>query len=72
METVVEPALRRGDMVVMERYYYSTIAYQGARGVDIEWLRIVNSIFRKPDLAIYLDIDPEEGLRRSEGQLCRY
>jgi dTMP kinase len=67
VETVVEPALRRGDMVVMDRYYYSTIAYQGAMGVDIEWLRIVNSIFRKPDLAIYLDIDPEEGLRRSGG-----
>ncbi len=65
VETVVKPAIERGEIVVMDRYYHSTIAYQGAMGIDIEWLRVINSVFPKPDLAIYLDIEPEEGLRRS-------
>ncbi len=64
VEMVVIPAVRRGEIVVMDRYYYSTIAYQGAMGVDVGWLRAINSVFPKPDLAIYLDIEPEEGLKR--------
>jgi len=64
VEVVVKPAMERGEVVVMDRYYYSTIAYQGAMGVDTEWLRIINNAFPKPDLAIYLDIEPEEGLKR--------
>jgi dTMP kinase len=68
VETIVIPHLERGYIVVMDRYFYSTIAYQGAMGVDIEWLRILNSVFVKPDLAIYLDIEPEEGLKRSSAR----
>jgi dTMP kinase len=65
VETTVIPYLEKGYVVVMDRYFYSTIAYQGAMGLDLEWLRILNSVFIKPDLAIYLDVEPEEGLRRS-------
>ena len=35
----IRPALRRGAIVVLDRYYYSTIAYQGARGLDPEAIR---------------------------------
>lgn len=68
VEVVVKPAIDRGEVVVMDRYFYSTIAYQGAMGVDTRWLRILNSVFPRPDLAIYLDVEPEEGLRRSRAR----
>jgi len=60
----VGPALEEGRVVVLDRYYYSTLAYQGALGLDIGWLRKINSFAPEPDLAVYLDIDPEEALRR--------
>lgn len=68
VETIVMPHLEKGYVVVMDRYFYSTIAYQGAMGIDLEWLRILNSVFIKPDLAIYLDVEPDEGLRRSRAR----
>ena len=67
IRSIIEPALRRGSVVICDRYYYSSIAYQGARGADPEWIRIVNRYVIRPDLAIYLDVEPEEGLKRRYG-----
>ncbi|MDK2384827.1 MAG: dTMP kinase, partial [Candidatus Korarchaeota archaeon] len=64
---VVGPALRRGAVVVLDRYYHSSIAYQGARGAPPDWVRSLNRFAPPPDLAIYLDVDPETGLRRKLG-----
>ncbi len=58
------PSLKAGKIVIMDRYYYSTIAYQGARGIDIERIRKLNEKFPKPDLVIILDIKPETAIRR--------
>ncbi len=58
------PALENGVVVVMDRYYYSSVAYQGAQGADIEWVFTINRYALKPDLAIYIDVDPETGLSR--------
>ncbi|RLI95008.1 MAG: dTMP kinase [Candidatus Altiarchaeales archaeon] len=57
----IKPAISRGMIVISERYYYSTIAYQAAQGVDVEFLENINSfaIRNKPDLTILLDIKPE-------------
>lgn len=65
VDSVIEPALSRGVSVVADRYYYSTIAYQGATGADVEWIMGISRAFRRPDLAIYLDVEPEVGLSRS-------
>ena len=58
------PALKSGKIVIMDRYYYSTIAYQGALGLDVEMIRKLNEQFPKPDLVIILDVSPETALKR--------
>lgn len=66
LERVVEPALSEGRIVLSERYYHSTIAYQSAQGVDAEWLFDINSFARKPDLAIFLDVRPKDAIKRKK------
>lgn len=60
----VLPHLRRGGIVVSDRYAYSTVAYQGAEGIDVEWICALNRDIVTPDLVIYLDIDPPEAIKR--------
>lgn len=68
VDEVLLPALDRGRVVLLDRYYYSTAAYQGAAGkvgVD-EVLELAERIakFPKPDRVILLDIDPTRGMGR--------
>ena len=59
------PALRREAIVIMDRYYYSTMAYQGARGIDVEEIRRRNEeIAPKPDVVLLLDCEPEVCVER--------
>lgn len=59
------PALRNGKIVIMDRYYISSMAYQGARGLDMDEIRRMNEeVAPKPDLVIILDVSPQEGLKR--------
>jgi dTMP kinase len=66
----IQPALAAGQVVVSDRYYDSTLAYQGyGRGLDLEMLRTITAfatVGLKPDLTLYLDITPEEGLQRRQ------
>jgi dTMP kinase len=66
---VVMPALLDGRVVILDRYFYSTIAYQGTRaGVDVEAVRRrMESLFPEPDLVLLLDVEPEVALRRIVG-----
>lgn len=68
VEEVIRPALSRGELVLADRYYDSTYAYQGyGRGLDLDLLRRVTTFATgglNPDLTLYLDIDPQTGLRR--------
>ncbi|MEW6586800.1 MAG: dTMP kinase [Nitrospirota bacterium] len=71
MEELIMPALKRGAIVVTDRFTDSTIAYQGyGRGIDLGLIhsldRIATSGFR-PDLTLLLDLDVETGLRRNKG-----
>ncbi|MFQ5887101.1 MAG: dTMP kinase [Candidatus Hydrothermarchaeales archaeon] len=56
--------LGKGKIVITERYFYSSIAYQGASGVSIRWISEINRFAPRPDLTLLLDIEPEEGLQR--------
>jgi dTMP kinase len=61
----INPALKNAKIVIMDRYYYSTMAYQGALGLDVNKIRKENEKFApKPDLVIILDVPPEMGLAR--------
>ena len=62
------PALDRGEMVLVDRFIDSSMAYQGfGRGLkvaDIDWLNDFATDGLKPDLTLYFDIEAEEGLAR--------
>ena len=64
VENNIIPALSSGKIVILDRYYYSTIAYQGARGISVELIKKLNERFPKPDLVIILDVSPETALKR--------
>jgi dTMP kinase len=69
VEHNIKPALARGDIVVLDRYYFSTMAYQGARGGDPDTIRQRNEAFAPPpDLLFLLEITPQEGLQRIQQQ----
>jgi dTMP kinase len=63
------PSLRGKKAVILDRYYFSTIAYQGAKGLSRERIRRLNEKFApRPDLVFVLDVDPARGLGRIEGR----
>jgi dTMP kinase len=64
VKNVIRPALLRDQIVISARYYYSSMAYQGAVGVDLDWIREMNRFALKPDLAVLLDSLPEYSLHR--------
>ena len=65
MRTVILPRLQAGEIVLSDRYVYSSYARGRARGLDDqEWLCQLNRYLPEPDLTIYLDVRPEVALRR--------
>jgi dTMP kinase len=66
LKTEVIPALTQGKIVISDRYYHSTLAYQQAQGLDLRWLLELNKNFIKPDLTIIIDLEPEKAIERIE------
>lgn len=65
VEEKIAPALAAGKVVILDRYYFSTMAYQGARGMDPAAIRLVNEAFAPcPDLLLILDLDVDEAHQR--------
>ena len=61
--------MSKGLMVICDRYYASTLAYQAApfngRSLDMDWLSVLNEkVIIEPDITFLMDIRPEECLRR--------
>lgn len=73
VHTIIQPALASGRVVLCDRYFDSTTAYQGyGRGLDIEMIAEFNSIATMgiiPDLTFYLDIEVSEAELRSERKI---
>ena len=70
VEQVFKPRLAVGEIVISDRYYDSTIAYQGyGHQQDLEQVRALVKYATGglvPDLTVLLDVDVEEGLRRKK------
>ena len=65
VDEVITPALRTGKIVLTDRYYLSTVAYQGARGLDFEQILADSEAeFPIPDLVLLLEIDPQIAYER--------
>lgn len=64
----IRPALERGEWVVCDRYLLSTLAYQGAEGIDRSWVLAASAGFDVPDLTVYLKVAVDELARRLGGR----
>jgi dTMP kinase len=64
LRTEVVPALRRGGVVISDRFLHATYAIFEARGVDAEWLRSINAYCPPPHLCVLLDCPAEVAMRR--------
>ncbi len=69
------PEISKGNVVIMDRYYYSNIAYQGAKGLSIDEIKAKNErIAPKPDIVLLLDCSPEKCVERvkKRGKTSRF
>jgi len=65
VETLIQPHLDSGGIVILDRYFYSTIAYQGARGANVDAVtKGMTGLFPIPHAVFILDIDPAIGIHR--------
>jgi dTMP kinase len=61
----IKPALDSGLVVILDRYFYSTLAYQGAKGIPLEKIRQLHRKFApRPDIVFILDVPVSQSLRR--------
>jgi len=74
-QEVIIPNMEQGKFVIADRYSDSTLAYQGGgRNLDIEWLNELNNYATftlLPDITFFVDIRPEEALRRLDSNKDR-
>jgi len=61
---LIKPELAAGKIILTDRYYYSTAAYQGAAGMDTDEIFARNSFAPVPDLVLLLTMDPEISIAR--------
>lgn len=65
VEDLIRPSLAAGKVVILDRYYFSTMAYQGARGFDPQEIRRMNEEFAPvPDQLLILDLDVDSAHQR--------
>jgi dTMP kinase len=76
VEQVIRPYLAAGGLVLSDRYYDSTLAYQGyGHGLDLAALRQITAFATAgltPDLTLFLDLDAEVGLRRRQANAAEW
>ncbi len=68
---LVIPKLNKGVNIILDRYWYTTYAYQGSNGVADEIIISVNKIATaglKPDLILFYDLNPKIGMQRKSGR----
>jgi dTMP kinase len=65
VDNLILPSLEAGKIVILDRYFYSTLAYQGARGAGVDELRwLMEERFPLPDVVYLFDLAPERAVKR--------
>ena len=64
LKSEIVPALKEGRLVISDRYLYSSLAYQGAAGLDLSWIEKINEHALRPDFAVFIDVDPKIVMQR--------
>lgn len=70
LKNIVIPEIVNGKLVVSDRCFLTSLAYQGAQGANKELLKslVEHSLSVKPDIIIYMDIDPKIGFERVDSR----
>jgi dTMP kinase len=68
VEKEIKPALQKGKIVICDRYVYSTVAYQGAADLDLNWIEQINQFALVPNMALFLDVSPEVVIERMQSK----
>lgn len=73
LKEVIYPNYRDGKIIICDRYYYSTVVYQGvARNIGVETVELLHSVmpsFIKPNITFILDISVDESIRRTKKRI---
>lgn len=64
LENEIFPSLDKGCLVISDRYVYSSLAYQGAAGLSLNWIQKINEHALEPDLGVFIDVNPETVMSR--------
>ncbi len=64
VQNEILPAMESGSAVISDRYVYSSLAYQGAAGLSLDWIEKINAHAIRPDLALFLDVELDTVMRR--------
>jgi dTMP kinase len=64
IEEEIKPAIRNGSIVLCDRYYHSSLAYQSMKPDSYKYVHVINEGMLVPDLTVILDISVEESIRR--------
>jgi dTMP kinase len=72
VEKIIQPALKKGTVVICDRFTDATVAYQGfARGIPLSTIQILNQIATGglvPDLTLWLDHPPKQALKKARAR----
>jgi dTMP kinase len=64
LETEIMPALVQGKMVVADRFLFTALARDAARGLELDWLLHIYSPLYWPDIVFYFSVSPETSRKR--------
>ncbi|MCP4446181.1 MAG: dTMP kinase [Myxococcales bacterium] len=65
LQREIEPALAAGKVVLSDRYYHSSLAYQGSEE-DRSWIAVLNQRANVPDCTFFLEVDPKVAAQRRD------
>lgn len=72
----IEPSLEKGEVVICDRFYHASMAYQGyGRGIPIDFIEKLTDLVcgdRRPEITILLDIEPAVGLARARARNSKH